>query len=450
MAGANAADAGRSAGTAASSGVNVNKNSGALGNDIGAQKANLAGAQSKCEAAKQQCDSKCDQAKSQAQAAAAGGDKSAQADVGQIPGIKSGQCDQPLDGKIAQLQQGQSNLGNDGKQAGDTKNASQNGMPPISPPQGGGGDKGKNDPQQAQQGAGLDCNGIGTERVSDCNNQYIQKCKSDPNGAGCFAFSNRYCNIGGNAASAGVANSAPLTGAMSNLVADKTGEGLGSDYCQQVNAQRFCQQGGRGQCPSCMQLAGNTPASSTAAMNTAAQTCPGDPMFINAGLVNKGTSSSGTAVTNPGSTSDSIKAGIGGTKPGVATGGGAPSGGSGGGMGTGSGSAAGVTVPESVKRGTAATEGSPNGISMSVGGEGGGGGGGSEPFNPGADDGASGPGALNPFSAGDRKKLQPMAPAAGVAAKDVSNPYGPSIFTIGSQAYRNYCSKAQIWSCFRK
>jgi hypothetical protein len=103
------------------------------------------------------------------------------------------------------------------------------------------------------------------------------------------------------------------------------------------------------------------------------------------------------------------------------------------GAGSGQGSLNGAT-PESLPVGTS--------VDMSTGGGGG----------------ARGPGSLSEASSEEESKngapftKQPLLPAQAVAglAKDVSNEFGPNLFSISTTVYRNMCAAGRLVHCTNK
>lgn len=431
-------DISRSSATGASSGTNMNKNSGALMNNIAAQRANLNGAKSQCEQAKSKCVSDCGRAKSQAAS-----DPNGKADAAQIPGVQKNQCETPIDKSLGDLQTADSNLNNNNDQANNTKDSS-GGMPPMQPPQSD--DKKKDDAKTDQPATKptANCTGTGAERFSDCNDQYLSKCASDMTGPGCAAFSDRYCNLTSSASAAstsvaGASSSVISAAGSSGLVVDKKGEGLGSGYCQTVNAYRFCQKDGRGACPSCLQMNG-APAADASAMARAAEQCPSDPIFVNAGTSPLKTS---PGTTPPGSGTNGSSSG---TDRVVGSSGGA----SGGGLGAAGGSGAGALGGATGAAGGGASSGTHGATSegrsaASVG-------------SLGASDGGGGGGGFAPASLDGDVTSAPLMPDEipqlggdlGVAlapARDVAGSAAPSLFNLGSAAYKSFCTRTRLKAC---
>lgn len=438
-----AADAARSSATGASAGTNINSNSGALQRDIASQRSAINNARTTCAMAKSKCSKDCDQAKSQAQSRPPQDPN--RADAGVIPGIKSSRCEAPIDAELARLQQADSNLAKDGSEAGDSKDASQNGgMPPQMPQQGGGGGGGDGgySPDPYANNNGVNCYNAGSERYSDCNDEYVSRCSGYSGGTGCQAFTDRYCNLKGGALTGG--GTAKIVGGASVIV-DKRGEGLGTSFCQDVMATNFCAQDGRGQCPSCMKRAsaGCTgpdclQENSPEMMKKAQETCPSDPMFMNGGFVTKKEDATKSTELNT-NVPAAGAAGAGGSALSST----ASSAGLGAGGGGGSGGMGADGTPAPVVGG-ATPEGTPQGLSVNFS-DGGGAGGGYSPENNSEGDGRS-PAAFNPAKFDESKGL-PAAAVAGLAARDVSIPQGPSIFSIGSAAIKTYCSRKDLKGC---
>lgn len=98
------------------------------------------------------------------------------------------------------------------------------------------------------------CGAANTAKYSTCNNYYAQNCKTNSTDANCQTFISRYCGTG-------IANPGSTN---QGLVVDKTGEGMGQTYCQNIVAVQFCAADptGRKLCPSCQNLSSqqNSPA----------------------------------------------------------------------------------------------------------------------------------------------------------------------------------------------
>lgn len=458
---AKAADSASSSALGASAGQAINPNSGIQGSAIGAQQGRLSQAQSACQAAKQQCSSKCDQAKKQAQAAP---DEMTQkpphSDKDKIPGTKASFCEAPIDAMLGELGQAQSELGKDSKGTEQTKDASQGGgMPPMSPPKGGGDGKKDEQPnqqqqqqnqQQQQQNGSMNCNSEAGARYSDCNESFVSKCLGSMNQSGCETFGERYC---GSASSGSSSNSSGLlrpsfaTGNSSGLVIDKRGEGLGSNFCRKFSAHKFCQQSGRGSCPSCLSLAAtNSPTcmaqpelciaqNSPEQLERARSSCPSDPVFSDPTLTQKGDSKiSAQSVKGSDAANTSGKDRLGKTS---SLGG--SSGSTGGGSGL-SGSGAGGYNESATSSGAhgGISEGHGNAMDLGVSGSGGGGGsssGGEDSIPPFRIQSAA-PGGKK----GDPKDSSGSAPMA----TDVARQQGPNLFSISTSAYQALCESRRL------
>lgn len=135
-------------------------------------------------------------------------------------------------------------------------------------------------PAQPQSGAvgAMDCNKADAYNHTECNDTLVQACTNNYGESRCQSFANRYCSS----------------------ATEGAGSGLGSYFCKNVNAFKFCQQAGREACPSCQQLAANknpnckmNPAlcllqQSPSDIAKAKQSCPTDPAFSDPSYVNGG------------------------------------------------------------------------------------------------------------------------------------------------------------------
>ena len=449
----NAQAAGNIAGVGSSS--TVNPAAGAMKKQAQDQQNRLNGAKNKCEEEKKNCEQECDQEENKRKQEANKDPKlprtqQAKADEGPLKEKKQSACIVPLLAVIGDLGSGAAQAGQAAQQAGNTGGSS-GGMPmPLPIPLGGGNDK-KDTPSQATNPTPdkLNCETEGNSRYSDCNSAYIEKCQNSITAAGCEPFINRYCgntsttptqtNTPATTGNDNLSLSTQSTSVTANLVADKQGEGLGSDFCKKVTATKFCAMAGRAECPSCKNLNSAWPvASSSNSLAAAQSTCPTDPMFLDPAVqaqVNVGTSTPSTANTMSSVSTQSI-----GSKPVGAAGGSA--GGSGsmhdGGAG-GAGSVGGAP-------GGAARDASSSGSSFGGGdfGAGGGGGGGGSSYQGDA----SGPG-YNPASVNGQAQRAPAAVAGQAVARDVANQYGPSVFSIQSTTYRDMCARGRFLHCRR-
>ncbi|MBX3023213.1 MAG: hypothetical protein KF799_16180 [Bdellovibrionales bacterium] len=450
VAGVASTDAARSAATGAASGANINTNSGSLQRDIASQRSAINNARTTCAAAKKSCTQSCDQAQKSAQAASAKNPQAAR-EAQQIPGVKRSKCEQPIDAELTRLTQADGNLAQDGQDTNKTKDASQNGAgAPMQTPQQQQKDKGDQTseatPTTAQSGSSLNCSANGSERFSDCNGDYVARCATSQGDSRCIAFADRYCALNSTSA---VSDSGAVQ-AKTNLVIDKRGEGLGSAFCQDAVAYRFCQSSGRAGCPSCVRLnAASTctgvnclSENSAEMLNRARESCPTDPVFLTASKP-AGTDAQVSTGYSPQSASEAADASRSASTAVSTLGYGASTGGGsfGGSGATGSGVASGLNgTREGVSRGVATKAGSLGGF--------GSGGGGTNDGDGGSDSSGESAGAFNPASF-DAKKPMPAEAIEGHPGKDVSNSFGPSIFSIGATAYKNYCSKRAIKGCGR-
>lgn len=454
---AKAAESAQASSLGASAGNAINPNSGIQGSAISAQQGRLGQAQSTCQTAKQTCTQKCNQAQQQAQSAP---DEMTQkpphSDAQKIPGTKASSCEAPIDSMLGELGQAQSELGKDGQGTDKTKDASQGGgqPPSMSPPKGG--DNKKEDQQnpqpqqnqQQQQSGNPNCDSDEGARYSDCNDRFIQKCSGTMNQSGCESFGARYCGSGSAAAanSGGLLRPSFATGNNTGLVLDKRGEGLGSGFCRKYSAFKFCQQSGRGSCPSCLSLAASSSPTCLASpescmaqnspdqLERARSTCPSDPIFADPSM-QKG-SGSQISTQSVDSKDNNWKSGTGKDRVGGASGTGAM-GGSGSGSSLSSSASANSNLGGSSTNGTGLSQGSGN--SMDVGASGGSGG----YSSGGSDD------SITPFRV-QSHQLNPK----GLAAKDtttgeplavdVSRQQGPSLFSISTSTYQSLCQSRRL------
>lgn len=424
-----ASDAARSASTAASSGTDINQNCSNLGRDIGQQQGDIGKAQSQCSAALSRCSSSCTP------------NPINPAENGAIESRKS-QCINTINKELADLGTAMGNLAGNGAQSAACQQASQGKppqMPPMQPPQ-----------SQNEEKKSMTCDSAEGARYSDCNSIFISKCTKDMNASYCSEFSDRYC---GSATVGGQSNlSGSKTGfatAVAGVVVDKGGEGLGSSFCNMVTAYKFCQASGRGECPTCRGLYSYSspdcqndpkkciPSMTGSQLESAKNNCPLDPVFMDPVALKK--LEEGIKKESP--TETPAKTG-GATPERVGSAGSAATGGTGrglsesgpGGAGSGSGALNGTT-PESLPNGIA--------VGMETGSSGGSASGSSYSPEEDADEKANG-GPL-----GSKKPLMPAEAVAGMA-KDVSNQFGPNIFSISTAVYRNMCSQGRLTHCKAK
>lgn len=221
----------------------------------------------------------CDRFKARTNAAAA--ETAQAADAGaesgktaEAAGSQGGQGTNPLGG--AGMMGALSGLaGMLGKKGGDNQQQQQQ-QPQMPTPQA----TSQNQTNKAttQAVAQVDCNAEDAYSHTECNDTLVQACMNKYGESRCQNFSNRYC------ASA----------------TESAGSGLGSYFCKNVNAYKFCQQAGREGCPSCMQLVANkgpncqvNPTAcllqqSPSDIAKAKQNCPTDPAFSDPNYVSGG------------------------------------------------------------------------------------------------------------------------------------------------------------------
>lgn len=448
---AKAGDSSQSGAIAAGSGNAVNPNAGNLGQGISGQQGRLNQAQSACQAAKQKCTSTCDQAQQKAQSTPDPQTKKPpHSDAQKIPGTKQSSCIAPIESMLGELGKAQDNLSNDKQASEATKNASQGGAPPGGGKSGGGDDKkdqGQNQNPSAQLAGGIDCNTSDGARYSDCNEKLVEKCKNSMGDSTCVAFGTRYCGSVSSGQSSSVNTGGILRPAFSStntsgMVVDKSGEGLGSSYCKTYSAYKFCQQSGRGACPSCVNLqASNSPTcisspeqcmgeNSSEVLDRARKECPSDPLFSDPSVQRN--AGAGTTTREPSNTSGSLsgsKNGTSGSAAGIGFGG------------HGSGSAAtngpGASAGPDLEYGQA-----PGGAHSNAGvSEGGGGGGGGYSSDQNSSE-------IDPFKvqSADGKAGKPHAGGAanGSIPADVAKEFGPSLFSISTSTYQSLCQKQRL------
>lgn len=407
----------------AAHGGNSDRGSNNLCPRIQKQKQDIDNAMGKCEAARAACKSKCDAEKAQDDLhptlqppkAKTNPDPTQCMSKTQPQMTEMGKSAAPLPGQAAEA----CKSGDESKSGGQPPQ-----MPP--PPQDDKKDDKKDDP--------LRCEGDEGARYSDCNAAYIAKCNNNLSQSGCEAFANRYCGAAGSGAAI------PSSPAKPGLVADKTGEGLGSGFCKMYSAYKFCKSNAASsECPSCRgSYAFSTPQCQADplqcipvdALKNAQTSCPLDPLFSDpktaaeiAKLVENNEKKNDPPATQiPGQTgsggSTTGNNGSGGLA--VGGGGGNPGGyseGQGGGAGSGYGA-----VPESAS-----------------GGAGGGGGGyaaaslGEEAGEAAADGAGAGQGSAET--------------ADSAAASDVGNRYGHTLFSITSAVYKGRCERGLFNPC---
>jgi hypothetical protein len=398
-------------------------------------------AKNTCEEKHKECESTCKRKEGERSAAEANPQTQAAAKADKAPmqeGEKVCAAILPL---IAELGAGAGQAAQAAADAGKTGGSSGMMPMPIPIPSGDKGDQTGaptqgNNPTSDQ----INCDAEGNSRYSDCNNHYIGKCENAMTAAGCDGFINRYCGNYNPAPAPAPAPgndslslSAQSTAATANLVADKQGEGLGSAFCKKATAYKFCQMAGRSECPSCKNLNSPWAGTNQAMLADAQNTCPTDPMFLDAAVqqqMNNPTADTNTS-TNTGSVATQSLDRLGNSA-------GSAAGGAGGGMSTqsqGSGGAGSVTPGQ----GSGISEGY-NGPSLAMGTGYGGGGGGSY------EGGASGPG-YQPESVNGNTNRAPSSVTVPGEPRDVARQYGPSIFSIQSTTYRDMCNRGRFLHC---
>lgn len=444
---AEAALKGKEAGLTSPPGANdIRNNSARLASNAGTLAGLTAATRAECAAAQKECEQKCKAEKGKAQPHASNPQDPlygpAKQDVSSaIDQATKSDCTGPLSQEQQKLQQAENNLKNDQNAANNSKDASQGGapqIPPISPPQGGG-DK------QEEQKQGLNCDNEEGARYSDCNSKFIAKCTDRMSESGCEAFGGRYCG-------SATGGSSVTMNRTTNLVIDKSGEGLGSGFCKMYTAYKFCQSVGHTDCPSCRGSAAYSspacqadpskcvPNMSSGQLSEAQNKCPTDPVFLDptiAKAIENGTGTSGadgTKNNEPTKTQLPTAGGAGST--------GSTAGGSGGGLGSaGNNPAANNETP----LGGATPESLPGGNASAVGSGGAGGyGGGEESTSVGEDE------KRDPASGGGGNSILPANAVEGMPARDVSNRFGPNLFSISSEIYRTRCAEERFTTCVRK
>ncbi len=298
------------------------------------------------------------------------------------------------------------------------------------------GKPGENNPQ---------CDTADAARISECNNEYVQKCTADMSAPGCEAFANRYCGTTpGNNGTAdqpytppnpdtvvGTFSSQTQQQNQSGFTFDVGGEGTTSAFCSMVaklrDSKLFCQNAANSECPTCKGTsAAGFAQSTTDQMQSAQNMCPNDPVFKDpavqaamnstpsTGISTQSLSDLGTGAASDRFSSQSVGA----------------SGGGGGDLG----GDASVQQGGGVAFG-AVNEGGLKGWDMSVGGGGGGGGSNSSAYS--VEDVLRDP-------AGIIAKKNAVAAATVTKATDVAQQYGPSVFSISSVTYQSLCSKNKL------
>ncbi|MBU6408740.1 MAG: hypothetical protein KGS44_16705, partial [Alphaproteobacteria bacterium] len=310
-----AGQAHNAAGTAqdAASGGHNNRGSANMCPRLNNQKNNLDKAKGACEAEKAKCKATCNSEK--------GKDQS---HCNPPPPFGQHACENPdpsacdiVDPSIAQLASAAAPLAGQAAEACKSGDQAKDGGMPQMPQMPQKQDDKKEEKKEEKKPEGLKCESDEGARYSDCNDQFITRCTSDMTQKGCDAFGARFCGTaGGSAPGAGsdssvVGGDSSKSGGSDNisiqpgsvlrpafannnttgLVVDKRGEGMSSPFCRRYSAYKFCQQTGRGHCPSCISL--NASMSDTCMrspelcgnenlpqqLEQAKDSCPMDPIF---------------------------------------------------------------------------------------------------------------------------------------------------------------------------
>lgn len=429
-------DAARSAKSSAQN-QNPNQQTGAssLSGDTAAQQADTQNAANKCRANENNCRSKCDEEKAKIPK-----DKSCKGDEGAIEGTKGGIC--AMIGAMAgELQQAANNLGGDNQAANNTK-GNTGGMPPIPPIPPKKDDEKKSATDDPTANKPMVCGSDSTTtRYSDCNDFYVNKCSGNMGQDGCDQFISRYCGpMNGGASGTSTqqnpsADSNFLTGtvrnpATANLVADKQGEGMGSEFCGKANGYRFCQTSGRENCPSCQSITNWSTSLSSDQLKSAQNACPSDPMFSDPAVVAQINQAETPATPkDPDQPLDMKEASI--QAAALAAGGSLGSSGQGTGA---AGGKASLGNDEGIAEGVATGPGSLD-----------------------LNSGSGGGGGYQSENEENSEESKPMGiqsatvrtPAGNLVSNssDVANQYGPNLFSISTSTYKALCQRGRFLHC---
>lgn len=432
----NAGDASQSAQTGAGAGNDINANCQKIGNDIAKQMGRINQAKQACENAKNKCNSQCEAAKNSP-------------DPGDLqPGFpqtkssvsaKQKECTSKIQPRIDNANQALQGLGGNSGQADACKQASDKGGQPPQPPQL---PQNQDDKKEAEKKETVKCDSTEGIRYSDCNNHYLKKCTGAIQTAGCEDFAVRYCGAASPGKQADVVIDNQTNVKAASVVVDKGGEGLGSGFCNMYSAYKFCKNGARESCPSCQGThAWDTPACQSNAslckpvlsdsqLLNAKESCPTDPVFLDPAVQKQVVAAEEAKKNETGGAT---------TKPPTQPGGGTAAGGPAGGGNTPAGGGADKGfIPESAGSG----ESRPVGTSVPVDSGGGGGGGGY---------GVSSVSEEEDAEEGKPRELssESVLPAGAVEgmAPDVSNQFGPNVFSISTAVYRQMCSTHRLTGC---
>jgi len=320
-------------------------------------------------------------------------------------------------------------------------------------------------PQMPYQGAlqangSIDCSKPDALAYRDCNGFMENRCKTILDDPTCQQFSARYCGptAGGNATIMVEPQTPPgvVFGVDPATLYGATGEGVGSPYCRGVTGWNFCKAGGRGSCPSCLQIQRNqSPAcaqnpalclaqNSLGEIEKAKVSCPTDPAFADPSFAAGGGSQVPGSVAAGGLPAvvlpQSVSAGSGAT---VSTGGG-----SGGGSNltaSGAGPTGGISTQSAVSGSAGADQGMREGATNGYSQAGYGGANGSV---------GGGAGSVSLNAGGGREFASASDAATGFRPSSVSGPtsdvqgqFAPSLFSTSSQVIRQRCQAGRLNNC---
>ena len=166
----------------------------------------------------------------------------------------------------------------------------------------------------------VNCKANGAVAYSDCNDYFLEQCKTDSTSAVCKQFTGRYCSTSTTASSSNPDLIQNVNTSESGVIIaskedkDIKGEGMGSQFCFKSQATEYCASSGRENCPSCLQLEANKSAACDSnpalcmlqhdpqTIQNAKNSCPTDPMFSNPTY----TSGGGSTVPGGGGLEDPI------------------------------------------------------------------------------------------------------------------------------------------------
>lgn len=304
-----------------------------------------------------------------------------------------------------------------------------------------------------QANGSIDCSKPDALAYRDCNGFMENRCKTILDDPTCQQFSARYCGptAGGNASIVVQPQTPPgvVFGVDPATLYGAQGEGVGSAYCRGVTGWNFCKVGGRGSCPSCLQIQRNqSPAcaqnpalclaqNSLGEIEKAKVSCPTDPAFADPAYAAGGGSQVPGSVATGGLPAVVLPQSVGaGNAASVSTAtvasGGSPLTG---GISTQSAGAAPASGDQGLREGvvTGYSQAGYAGAEVSVGG---------------------GAGSASLSAGGGRE----FASASGVAvgfrpssvsgpASDVQGQFAPSLFSTSSQVIRQRCQAGRLNNC---